>query len=411
MKVLSICYMLPPAMYPQAIQIGRLLYYSKLNHGVITADLKHEPRKLGVYDDFVSRVGQVSYYQEENKLPSLLNKVLYYFAPFYGACPDIFKGWAKTVFNEYSAKLDRKEFDLPQCIVSFGVPMSDHLLAMSLKEKYGTPWIAHFSDPWSDNPFKKHHIISKFVNRKLEERVVRSADEVVFTSEETKDLVMSKYPDLSKGVVLGHSYDDTLYPKESPCRRDGKIVIKHIGSLYGYRSPKPLFKALRNLYNDTPELVENVCFEFIGYVAPRMKNNKDLKALPQGLVHFKGGVDYIQSLSEMVSSDALLIIDAPAKESVFLPSKLIDYVGAKRPIMAITPQGTSQKLVNRMGFATATPESDTEIKAMLTTFLKQRVEYCQPLQDGAFDEIYEEFSKESISARFDEIVASLGTKK
>ena len=247
----------------------------------------------------------------------------------------------------------------------------------------------HFSDPWSDNPFKKHHIISKFVNRKLEERVVRAADEVIFTSEETKKLVMSKYPDLSKGVVLGHSYDDTLYPKESPSRSDGKTVIKHIGSLYGYRSPKPLFKALRSLYLQAPDLLDNVCFEFIGYVAPRMKSNADLKALPEGLVRFTGGVDYPQSLQEMSSSDALLIIDAPAKESVFLPSKLIDYVGAKRPIMAITPKGTSQKLVSKMGFATADPGDDAAIQAMLISFLNQKDKYCQPLQDGTFDSVYD----------------------
>ena len=411
MKVLSICYMLPPAMYPQAIQIGRLLYHSKLNHDVITADLDHEPRKLGVYNDFVSRMAQVHYYPEEQLLPSILHKVLYYFAPFYGACPDNFKGWAKKVFKAYSARLEQQEVTLPECLVSFGVPMSDHLLAMKLKEKHGIPWVAHFSDPWSDNPFKKHHIISKFVNRKLEERVVRAADEVIFTSEETKKLVMSKYPDLSKGVVLGHSYDDTLYPKESPSRSDGKTVIKHIGSLYGYRSPKPLFKALRSLYLQAPDLLDNVCFEFIGYVAPRMKSNADLKALPEGLVRFTGGVDYPQSLQEMSSSDALLIIDAPAKESVFLPSKLIDYVGAKRPIMAITPKGTSQKLVSKMGFATADPGDDAAIQAMLISFLNQKDKYCQPLQDGTFDSVYDAFSKESILAKFDKIVESVGNKK
>lgn len=411
MKVLSICYMLPPAMYPQAIQIGRLLYHSKLHHDVITADLNHEPRKLGVYNDFVSRMAHVHYYQEEQQLPSFLHKVLYYFAPFYGACPDNFKGWAQKVFKVYSARLEQQEVTSPECIVSFGVPMSDHLLAMKLKEKHGIPWVAHFSDPWSDNPFKKHHIISKFINRKLEERVVRVADEVIFTSEETKKLVMSKYPDLSKGVVLGHSYDETLYPKENFSQSGEKTVIKHIGSLYGYRSPKPLFKALRSLHLEEPKLLENVCFEFIGYVAPRMKSNADLKALPDGLVQFTGGVDYSQSLQQMSSSDALLIIDAPAKESVFLPSKLIDYVGARRPILAITPKGTSQKLVNKMGFCAADPEDELAIKGMLTSFLKQRGEYTKPLHDGTFDAVYGAFSKESILAKFDELVKRIGNKK
>ncbi|PAR33909.1 hypothetical protein CGT98_18840, partial [Vibrio metoecus] len=407
MKVLSICYMLPPAMYPQAIQIGRLLYHSKLEHHVITADLDHEPKKLGIYNDFPIKVAKISHYKETKRLPSLLHKVLYYFVPFYAACPDNFKPWTRNVFSDYAAKLDSKEESQLDCIVSFGVPMSDHLLAMKLKAKYGTPWIAHFSDPWSDNPFKKHHILSKFINKKLEGKVVRAADEIIFTSEETRNLVMSKYPDLGKGVVIGHSYDALLYPEKVSQRKDGMVVIKHIGSLYGYRSPKPLFKALHSLYIEEPELLENVCFEFVGYVAPRMKNTTDLKALPKGLVHFKGGVDYTQSLSEMSSSDALMIIDAPATESVFLPSKLIDYMGSRRPILAITPSGTSQRLVNRMGFATANPENNAAIKDMLKCYLKQQQAYCQPLHDGTFDAVYREFSTEAILTKFDEIVERL----
>jgi hypothetical protein len=45
-------------------------------------------------------------------------------------------------------------------------------------------------------------------------------------------------------------------------------------------------------------------------------------------------VGYQESLKLMSEADALLVIDAPADQSVFLPSKLIDYIGAGRPISA-----------------------------------------------------------------------------
>ena len=73
----------------------------------------------------------------------------------------------------------------------------------------------------------------------------------------------------------------------------------------------------------------------------------------------------------MKESDLLLIIDAPAKISPFLPSKLIDYIGANKPIFGITPQGTSQKLITEMGFLTAPPNNPKEISEKLFQMIKK----------------------------------------
>jgi hypothetical protein len=67
-------------------------------------------------------------------------------------------------------------------------------------------------------------------------------------------------------------------------------------------------------------------------------------------------VDYKTSLALMESADLLLVIDAPFDQSVFLPSKLVDYIGAQRPIFAITPPGTSAKLVSDLGGMVAHPK-------------------------------------------------------
>ena len=67
--------------------------------------------------------------------------------------------------------------------------MSDHLLGLRLKRKPALPWVEHFSDPWSDNPFRRRFFLSNFLNRRYEAQVVRHADRVIFTSLETLDLV------------------------------------------------------------------------------------------------------------------------------------------------------------------------------------------------------------------------------
>ena len=50
----------------------------------------------------------------------------------------------------------------PDALVSFGMPMTDHLLGLDLKRATGLPWLAHFSDPWAGNP---HHPRSGWCTR------------------------------------------------------------------------------------------------------------------------------------------------------------------------------------------------------------------------------------------------------
>lgn len=85
----------------------------------------------------------------------------------------------------------------------FGQPRSDHLLGLHLKQRLRLPWLAHFSDPWTDTPFRRQGPFCRPVN---------DADRVIFTSAETLELVMRKYPAgrYAKACVLPHAYEPRL---------------------------------------------------------------------------------------------------------------------------------------------------------------------------------------------------------
>jgi hypothetical protein len=91
--------------------------------------------------------------------------------------------------------------------------------------------------------------------------------------------------------------------------------------------------------------------------------------LPPGLVRFLPSVPYCASLALMRQADLLLHIDAPAGESVFLASKLIDYLGARRPILAVTPRGTAARLVAGMEGWIADPAAPDMIATQLAAAL------------------------------------------
>ena len=66
------------------------------------------------------------------------------------------------------------------------------------------------------------------------------------------------------------------------------------------------------------------------------------------LIALKGSVSYIDSLSLMSTADVLLAIDGFVDNNVFLPSKIVDYLGAGPLIVTVTPSGspTSDLLLN-----------------------------------------------------------------
>lgn len=360
MRLLAVSYFLPPALYPQAIQIGRLLDHLPLAIGVVRGEVRQLGTGLDSYADFDRQFAFCLDVPFDPPLTGFMHTLARRLLPLYACVPDEFRGWVAPAERAIETELRARDFH-PQALLTFGVPMSDHLLGLRLKRKLGVPWIAHFSDPWLDNAFHRRHVLANLVNRRLERGVIEAADRLIFTSAETVDLVMRKYPPAwrSKATVLPHSFDPALYPPRSADR--GGLVLRYLGNFYGHRSPVPLFRALRAVLDDEPDLLEEVRVELIGQMPRRMRGHATLRVLPEGLVRLVETVPYSQSLRMMADADLLLVIDGPDDLSVFLPSKLIEYIGAGTPIFGIVPPGTSARLLARIGAPVANPRRPADV--------------------------------------------------
>ena len=369
MRVLAVSYFLPPALYPQAIQIGRLLSHLPFDIGVVRGSGRQLVAGLDSYADFDRQFAFCLDVPFEPRLSGLAATLARRFLPFYARIPDEFRSWVPRAEQAIEEELRSRGFQ-PQAVITFGVPMSDHLLGLRLKPKLGVPWVAHFSDPWLDNAFHRHNVLANVINRRLEYSVVAAADRLIFTSAETLDLVMRKYPApwREKARVLPHSFDPALYPVPSPDARGP--VLRYLGNFYGHRSPVPLFRALRTILLDEPALLEGVRVELVGQMPRRMREHGTLRALPDGLVRLIDTVPYSRSLQLMSDADLLLVIDGPDDLSVFLPSKLVEYLGAGTPIFGIVPPGTSARLLARVGAQVADPREPSEVARGLREALR-----------------------------------------
>ncbi|MEW5746947.1 MAG: glycosyltransferase [Nitrospirota bacterium] len=269
-------------------------------------------------------------------------------------------------------RLKRQDLRGYDAIISCSQPHANHLIGERLKKLTGKPWIAYLSDPWTDNPWGEYR--SKRIrayNLALERSVIEKADAVLFTSEETLALVMKKYPDRlsTKCGVLPHCYVPEWYRLGASRGRDGggRTRILHTGHFYGLRSPMPVFAALEALSRET-DLAERAELLFFGTMEARYREFVRERKLDR-VIRIMETVPYLDALSMMLSSDYLLLVDAPLKntaESVFLPSKLIDYLGSFRPVIGITPsRGTSAKVLKETGGACCAIEDDRAVRRTL----------------------------------------------
>lgn len=411
MKILAISLAFPPLAYPRSIQVARLLKHSQASAVLFCAE---EPgARLDATIESDARLDACVRVPVNKSLAAgLVDKISFRLARTIwnrrNFAPDAYGMWRKDVtaaVSEYVAKSGYR----PDAIVTFAQPFSDHLIGLELKSRLGLPWLAHFSDPWADNPFVEVDSTTRNLNVKLERSVAEAADVLVFTSSETVDLFFRKYPEKlrQKARVLPQCFDADLYSDSQVC--DDKVRIRYLGNFYGHRTPKPLIDAVSEIHRRDPNALDDVVFELIG-PGDATEVARLAAKLPSGLIDARPSVNYRESLDLMSRADGLLIIDAPAEISVFLPSKLIDYIGSGRPVFGVTPDGAAASLIRQLGGETADPADIALVADALRKFVadirnRRTIETSNPWGTPA---VRERYAAGTVAAAFDGILDELG---
>jgi len=292
---------------------------------------------------------------------SLLYRVFWQIFPDSRQRPDEKQIWISPATDVVRKVLMQKEFS---AVISFAQPWSDHLIGEKIHHMSGLPWIAHFSDPWVDNPYYHLHQKQRDLLTGMERSVIQTADAVIFTTHQTARLVMGKYPDAwrDKTHVIPHGYDSDLIFKIQQCvaRQNSTPRLKFlfIGSFYPHiRTPEGLLYGLHLLDETKRNQIE------VSLIGP---NAETFSPLVHELnlaktVTLHGPVSYQMSENLSAEADVLLVIDAPDEnESVFLPSKLVDYLAFRKPILGLTPlNGASAELLKMLECPVVSP-TDSE---------------------------------------------------
>ena len=376
-KILAISYFLPPLLYPQSIQIGRLVEGLKRQFDMVlvTADQRGGPRDESLAPDLFDGVEEVIRIPRHDNI--YLNYLKNAWLPLIYQRPDIYRVWMRQAFRATDLAARRHRFD---AVVTFSFPASTNLLGAWLKDRLALRWISHNSDPWADNPLSHISRWTRELHRRQERDSFAKADALLFPSDEMTAMYQRRYPHLAARVhTLHHSFDPAAYPAATvrPRSADAPRLLRYIGTFYGSRTPEPLFKALMLL---NPDEFRRLKIEIIGggRSAWRLRERYGLAES----VAIQPGVSYGESLRLMSESDVLLVIDAPSAEaSVFFPSKLADYIGARRPILGISPPGTTRRILCDLGQICHDPAETQAIAATLRS-----IAHSPPVDDSGLSD-------------------------
>lgn len=401
-KALFLSYAYPPLRFPRAIQVGHLVRHSGLERlEIVCADdpeaANDESLRSVAGERPVLRLGW-------SPRARLLRRVRAHTLEDRFLVPDLYRPWAADAARAIVAGSDLGPGDV---LVSFGQPMSDHLAAGRVARRTGARWIAHLSDPWVDNALIPRGRLARRITARQERAALAAADAIVFTSSRTAELVMRKYPDSwrARTHVVPHCFDSRLYPASAGAA-DGPLVVRYVGNFYRGRTPEPLFRALAELHRSRPSALAGVRVELVGSSELGPATATAETELPDGLVATRGPASYLDALGLMRSADLLLVVDAPSHESVFLPSKLVEYLGAARPIVGLTPPGEAASLIGEAGGWCAAPDRPAEAAAALDAGLEAAREHRG--RDWGDPAIRSRFEATAIAAELDGLVAAVG---
>ena len=215
-----------------------------------------------------------------------------------------------------------------------------HSIAFKLAKWSGIPWVADYRDPVQS---RYDSSVKTYLNlaQKIENKTINNASKIVFTTKKASTLYESLYQDLplDKFHVIENGYDEGNFASlvEDACHmsQDEKFVLLHSGAVYqNGRDPSAIFHALANLKSQ--EKISASSFELCFRGIDGQAYFEEIESLGiNDLVTFKPSVSYMESIKEMMSVDALLLIQGPLFNNQ-IPGKLFEYIRSGQPILAYT---------------------------------------------------------------------------
>jgi len=284
--------------------------------------------------------------------------------------PDAKIGWMPIAVRKGLKIIDELNPDL---IFSSSPPPTVHLIAKSLSKKSGLPWIADFRDPWTDiyyydNIKKSFH--ARFLERKLEKKVLENCDTVITVSNSLSKLFSAKSDKKIDVKIISNGYDLSDLKASNKGKENNKFIIAYAGKLNEQQNPQNLWEALSNLIKTKKNFAQHFQLLFMGKFSISIYNSIENTSLNSYFSDL-GYLDHAAMLDNLKQAAVLLLIIPNTKKNQgILTGKVFEYIGLQKNILGIGPKdGDVAKILQQTGVGQVFDYEDSLEEIIYRNFL------------------------------------------
>jgi glycosyltransferase involved in cell wall biosynthesis len=328
------------------------------------------------------------------------------------AIPDHWVSWC--IGGIYSGVRLCKKYR-PALIWSTYPIASAHLIGMVLHKITGLPWVADFRDVMTEEEYPSSPLQRK-VYRWIEQKTLLACSKAVFTTPGAVEMYRTRYPELPANhwMLIPNGYDEKVFDeveraleqKDQSELRD-RVVLLHSGIVYpAERDPSNFFQALSQLKKEgsIDRTTLSVQLRACGHetILGDLLRDNDI----EDLVELLPGIPYREAISELMTADALLILQASNCNNQ-VPAKVYEYFRTGRPVLSLTDAaGDTAKVLMKAGLRDIVPLDDTDaiIKGLPKFLQKVRNKECSVAKPEAVQRSSRRYSAEMLSEIFAGII-------
>lgn len=260
----------------------------------------------------------------------------------------------------------------PEAIFATGPPFTAHWLGARLARELEVPLVLDFRDPWTRaNFYPRRPTWARRVDERLERDCLRESDRIVTVNEQIRDELRESAPEMpaDRFVVIPNGFDPADFAglKRTPAPR---WTIAHVGSIFASRVPYTFLRVLEDWLEREPARIDQIRLRLVGRVCPEMLDRVSHEPLSRVVVH-DGYLSHRESVQAMIDADLLLLLtNEETHDPGMITGKLFEYLGAGRPILALTLPGEASRILEETNAGYAVPPKDAAaISDVLQTIL------------------------------------------
>ncbi|WP_313186807.1 hypothetical protein [Lacrimispora sp.] len=276
--------------------------------------------------------------------------------------------WPFNVVKQF-LKLDKTEHY--NVVMTRVMPPNGHFAGILIKLlRPHVKWVVYFSDPIWNSPFISFFSLFR---KNLQQQPnyllmkvfgcaawlgTRFGDLLVFNNDRLARYVLGKkykrFQD--KIVITPYGHEGVKLQECNPKQPGEKVVIAHVGQIYGARTFTKVVEAFEILKQGYPNQYNSLELIQVGFICSSEKD-AIVGSKVANSFRFVDEVDYEQSLEYMRTADFALILDPyfPEKsKNMYVPVKIYDYMSVGAEIIAITDDDSATSdIAKELGCAIA----------------------------------------------------------